>query len=504
MKKTLIAMSALLLAVNCFADEIPETTKPETTESTTDATTLAPIEDGKQYFTLMGLPSPDKEVIVFFSFNSPSCFDFENKYHRSQTISKALPEGTKFKRYHLENFGKLSIELAQAWAVANILGIEDKASVALYNEVQTNKSIKTADDIKKLFTSLGVSAETYDKTKDSFLVKAFMNQQAEAFKEIQPGSIPSVIVNRKFYINSQGLDRTSKQKFEDDYARVVTYLSQLETKIEPEAAPAQEAQPEPSVPHTQPEAAPAAEAQPVPATPEAQPAVTPTPEVNPESAVPVTQPEAAPAAEAQPAPATPEAQPAVTPTPEVTPEPAVPVTQPEAAPAAEAQPAPATPEAQPAVTPTPEVIPEPSVPDTQPEAAPSVEAQPMPATPEVQPAVTPTPEITPESAVPVTQPEAAPAAEAQPVPATPEAQPAVTPTPEVNPEPSVPVTQPEVAPAAEAQPVRVTPEAQPAVTPTPEVTPESAVPDTQPESTPATEVKSETSEARSEVKPENK
>ena len=232
MKKTLIAISILLFSVNCFANESPTITKADTS-----ANAFEPIELGKQYAALPTNPSPDKEVIEFFSFNCPSCFRFEIQNQGPQTISKALPEGVKFKRYHLEDFGPLAKDLAQAWAVANVLGIEDKASDALYNAVQKDKTIKTADDIKAVFEELGVSNEAYDKTKDSFLVKSFMAQQADAIKEMKPDSIPTVIVNRKFFIIANQLNVTSDDAFINDYARVTAFVAGLDpnAKIEEKA-----------------------------------------------------------------------------------------------------------------------------------------------------------------------------------------------------------------------------------------------------------------------------
>lgn len=231
MKKTLIAMGVLLFSVNCFADEAPSNAKTDVSQTAAPATTQAPIEVDKQYIVLPTNPSPDKEVIEFFSFNCPSCYRFENQYHGSQVIAKAIPQDIKIKRYHLLDFGPLAQDLAQAWAIANVLGIEDKVSPALYNAVQKDRSIKTPDDIKAVFAELGVDSETYDKTKDSFLVKAFMAQQANAIKEMQPTSIPTWIVNRKFYINTKGLDVSSDDAFIKDYARVTAFLVGLDPNV---------------------------------------------------------------------------------------------------------------------------------------------------------------------------------------------------------------------------------------------------------------------------------
>jgi len=68
MKKTLIAIGVLLTSVTCFADEAPATSTNDTQPATASAATqAAPIESGKQYGVLPFQPSPDKEVIEFFS-----------------------------------------------------------------------------------------------------------------------------------------------------------------------------------------------------------------------------------------------------------------------------------------------------------------------------------------------------------------------------------------------------------------------------------------------------
>ena len=235
MKKTLIAIGILLTSVTCFAEDVTTDTKNETQPATASAATqLAPIESGKQYGVLPFQPSPDKEVVEFFSFNCPSCFKFESEYHTPEMIAKALPKDAKFRRYHLENFGPLAKELAEAWAIANVLGIEDKASDALYKAVQTDHKIKTADDIKAVFADLGVDTEKFEKTKQNFLVKAFMAQQNEAIKQLVPDSIPMVVVNRKFFVISRGLNTGNTTDFVKDYARVTAYLVDLDTNVDVE------------------------------------------------------------------------------------------------------------------------------------------------------------------------------------------------------------------------------------------------------------------------------
>lgn len=214
-KKFFIAISVVFLSFNVFA-----------ADTQTDSG-LPKIEEGKQYIALSKQPSPDKEVIEFFSFNCPSCYRLESEFEISKKIKSNISKDVTFKRYSLSDFGPLAPELSQAWAIANILGITDEVSTALYHGVQRDHSIKTPDDIKAVFAKLGVDSAKYENMKSNFLVTAFMAQQEEARKELIPTSIPSFYVNGKYLINTAGLNQSSNEAVIQDYSRVTNYLSQL-------------------------------------------------------------------------------------------------------------------------------------------------------------------------------------------------------------------------------------------------------------------------------------
>ena len=58
-----------------------------------------------------------------------------------------------------------------------------------------------------------------------------MAQQTEAIKQLSPDSIPTVVVNRKFFVNSRGLNANSTTNYINDYARVTAYLVGLDPNI---------------------------------------------------------------------------------------------------------------------------------------------------------------------------------------------------------------------------------------------------------------------------------
>lgn len=211
-KKLFVTLSALMLSFHLFAVESTEPAK---------------IEQDKQYYKLAKFSSPEKEVVEIFSFNCPSCFLLDNTYKLNEQIAANLPNGVKFKRYHLATFGPLSQELAQAWAIANVLGIQNEIATDLYNGIQRDNTIKTADDIKGVFANLGVDEAKFESMKDNLLVKAFEVQQNEAIQELEPSLIPSFYVNGQYMINAKGLDASSNESVIKDYSRVINFLSNL-------------------------------------------------------------------------------------------------------------------------------------------------------------------------------------------------------------------------------------------------------------------------------------
>lgn len=62
----------------------------------------AQITDGKQYITLDKPVAGEPQVLEFFSFYCPHCYQFEEVLHVSDSVRQKLPEGTKMTKYHVE------------------------------------------------------------------------------------------------------------------------------------------------------------------------------------------------------------------------------------------------------------------------------------------------------------------------------------------------------------------------------------------------------------------
>ncbi|WP_392432852.1 thiol:disulfide interchange protein DsbA [Yersinia sp. HM-2024] len=184
----------------------------------------AQFTDGTQYQTLNKPVTGEPQVLEFFSFYCPHCYQFEEIYHVPQAVKKALPEGTKMTRYHVEFLGPLGKQLTQAWAVAMALGVEEKITPLMFEGVQKTQTVQTPDDIRNVFIKAGVSGEDYDAALNSFVVKSLVVQQQKAAEDLALRGVPAMFVNGKYMIKNDGMDTSSMDTYVKQYADVVKFL----------------------------------------------------------------------------------------------------------------------------------------------------------------------------------------------------------------------------------------------------------------------------------------
>lgn len=187
--------------------------------------TAATFSNGAQYVTLDKPVAGEPQVLEFFSFYCPHCYQFEQVWHVSEGIKKNLPKDVKYAKYHVEFLGPLGKQLTQAWAVAIALGVEDKVSPLMFDAVQKQQSVQTPDDIRKVFIQAGVKGEEYDSALNSFVVKSLVVQQEKAAAELGLQGVPSVFVNGKYMVKNDGLDTSSQDMYVKQYSDVINFLS---------------------------------------------------------------------------------------------------------------------------------------------------------------------------------------------------------------------------------------------------------------------------------------
>ncbi len=138
-------------------------------------------------------------------------------------MAQALPAGEKVTKYHVSLMGKLGNELTEAWAVATVLGVEDKIEGAMFDAVQKQRAVNGADDIQRVFTA-AASMPPPTNARHSLLVKGLIAKQNEAVKAFEVRGTPSFYVAGKYKIDNAGMASTSVEGYAKEYAAVVRHL----------------------------------------------------------------------------------------------------------------------------------------------------------------------------------------------------------------------------------------------------------------------------------------
>lgn len=192
--------------------------------------TAAKYTEGKQYTKVSETVSNKVEVREYFSFYCPHCFRFESFM---ESVKKDLPEGVSFERNHVDFLRaaspKIQGMLTKAVVVAEQLDMDKKLIDAVFKYIQVQRAVITSEkDIRNIFVLNGADGDKFDKLMKSFSVnsKAKLmkkNQDIMSQKRAVTG-VPAVIVNGKYRINTQELD---KDNFEQDYKNLIAYLLTL-------------------------------------------------------------------------------------------------------------------------------------------------------------------------------------------------------------------------------------------------------------------------------------
>ncbi|MCR3756066.1 MAG: thiol:disulfide oxidoreductase DsbA [Sodalis sp. Psp] len=183
-----------------------------------------PFTEGQQYIQLDKPVIGEPQVLEFFSFYCPHCYQFDQVYHISNNVKKALPAGTKIAKYHVDFLGPMGKQLTQAWAVVITLGVEDKVSPLLFDALQKTKIVQTPDDIRAIFVKAGVSAEECNSIWNSLIVKSLVVQQKKAAADLQLRGVPAMFVNGKYMVKNDGLDISSVDAYTKQFTDVVKFL----------------------------------------------------------------------------------------------------------------------------------------------------------------------------------------------------------------------------------------------------------------------------------------
>ncbi len=143
---------------------------------------------------------------------------FYQQYGIDKGVRGVLPSGKKMVKYHVDFLGALGPKLTDAWAMAQVMGIEDKVEALLFEATQT-----TPDSIRAVFEKAGVSGEEYDRMMDNILVKAKAAEMRQRFRDYKVTGTPAVFVNGQ-HINNSDFRGETPEAFRQEYVAAVEKL----------------------------------------------------------------------------------------------------------------------------------------------------------------------------------------------------------------------------------------------------------------------------------------
>lgn len=182
-------------------------------------------QEGTHYKVLNEKASATPEIVEFFSFYCPHCYNFEPI---AADIKKKMGDDVEFRKVHVNFMGSSGRDvqnaLTRAMMVGRTLKEEDRLNGAIFNHIHRQRGIFTSlTDAKNVFIVNGIEGAEFDKLAQSFGVNSMVkknNNDLEKYRK-HVNSVPTVIVNGK-YLSTFTRDMTPA-----DIADLIVWLSKL-------------------------------------------------------------------------------------------------------------------------------------------------------------------------------------------------------------------------------------------------------------------------------------
>jgi thiol:disulfide interchange protein DsbA len=169
--------------------------------------------EGTHYKVISEQATVKKEVLEFFSFWCPHCFNSEPLV---KEIKIKLADDVEFKKVHVNFMPFTSVAIqddaTKAMMVARELDKADDLNQAIFKYIHVSRSAITGlSDLKNIFVVNGVEPDEFDKIISSFGVKSRLNMNNKTIQEYKEHvrSVPNFIVNGKYqatFTRDMGLD----------------------------------------------------------------------------------------------------------------------------------------------------------------------------------------------------------------------------------------------------------------------------------------------------------
>lgn len=157
------------------------------------------FDEGIDY-TVLSTPQPtetgDKiEVLEVFMYTCPHCFHLEPTLDKWQ---ETKPANVEFRRMPAV-FGPRPDLQARAFYAAELLGVEDKFTLAMFDTLHVKKQKVTDENaVVAVAEGAGIDGAEFRKALDSFFVNMKVNRARDATKNYGIDGVPAVVVNGKY------------------------------------------------------------------------------------------------------------------------------------------------------------------------------------------------------------------------------------------------------------------------------------------------------------------
>ena len=184
---------------------------------------LIPWKEGEHYKVISDEVTAEPEVVEYFSFWCPHCYNFEPLVNN---INDRLDSNTDFKKVHV-NFMRFTTPEIQDFATLGMaigrhLNQEKMVNAAIFQHIhEKNLEIKSLNDVKAILIAYDVTEEDFESALKSDEVKEIMqnnNASIDQYREILQ-SVPNFIVNGKYQATF------TRDMTADDVVELIYWLS---------------------------------------------------------------------------------------------------------------------------------------------------------------------------------------------------------------------------------------------------------------------------------------
>ena len=178
------------------------------------------FNEGEHYEVIGNSPSATPQVMEFFSYFCPHCYNFEPI---AKQLKTQLPADVPFKRSPVAFMGgAMGPELQKALALAEMLNVDDKITPALFAMIHQKRTPpRNRDEVKSLFAGAGVSAEDFDSRINSMPVLSAVAEFDSQREKLDIRSVPAFVVNNRYLV------KVGSVKSQEEFNALINHLLSL-------------------------------------------------------------------------------------------------------------------------------------------------------------------------------------------------------------------------------------------------------------------------------------